>query len=96
MVNIDNVRTEDVELSPAPAVRKPSAAPTAPELSIDDWIVGSFRDEAHLLAAIRQAKEQGLVIHDVFAPYPVHGLDEAIGLRRSRLGYVTMGAGLCG
>jgi hypothetical protein len=62
----------------------------------EEWIVGTFRDEQMLLAAIRRVRAAGLAIHDVFTPYPVHGLDEALALRRSRLGLATAAGGIAG
>lgn len=58
--------------------------------------VGSFESEEDLLAAIRDARKVGLVVHDAYTPYAVHGLDEAMGLPRSRLPYVCFGGGLVG
>jgi hypothetical protein len=34
-------------------------------------------------------------IYDVYAPYPIHGLDAAMGVRRSRLPWVTFVVGCC-
>lgn len=58
--------------------------------------VAYFDDEQAILGATRDAREQGFTIHDVFTPYAVHGMDEAMGLRRSRLTWVCFGAGLVG
>ncbi|MCC6150787.1 MAG: DUF3341 domain-containing protein [Planctomycetes bacterium] len=57
-------------------------------------LVGVFGDQDHVLEATRECREAGFMIHDVYVPYAVHGLDEAMGLRRSRLTWVTfiMGA----
>lgn len=57
-------------------------------------LVGVFTDEDHVLEATRECREAGFAIHDVYTPYAVHGMDEAMGLRRSRLTWVTfvMGA----
>ena len=49
-----------------------------------------------MLAAVATLRSAGVAIHDVFAPYPVHGLDQAMGIRRSRLPFVTLLAGLGG
>src|SRR5690554_4789327 len=46
---------------------------------------GLYDDEVDLLEAIEIAKEHGLQIMDVFTPFPVHGLDVALGLKESRL-----------
>jgi hypothetical protein len=55
-----------------------------------------FDDERAILAATRAAREAGLPIHDVFTPYAVHGMDEAMGLRPSRLPWVCFGGGALG
>jgi len=59
-------------------------------------LVAYFDDEHRLVAGARAARAAGLEIRDAFAPYAVHGLDEAIGQRRSRLTWVCFAAGLTG
>jgi hypothetical protein len=41
-------------------------------------------------------RSEGFTKMDAFTPFPVHGLDHALGLGRSRLGYVVFGAGFVG
>ena len=45
---------------------------------------------------MRAVRQENFQIYDVYAPYPVHGLDQAMGLRRTRLPWVTLLAGLSG
>ncbi|HEY4561823.1 MAG TPA: DUF3341 domain-containing protein [Thermoanaerobaculia bacterium] len=59
-------------------------------------LVAVFHDESRLLAAVRGAREQRASIVDVYTPYVIHGLDEALGLRGTRLPWVTLAGGLCG
>lgn len=59
-------------------------------------VLGCFGDEASLLRAVKLARVRGLDIEDVFAPYPIHSLDEAMGLPRTRLPWVTLAGGLFG
>jgi len=59
-------------------------------------LAASFTDESALLAAMREARARGFRVHEVFTPYPVHGLDEVLGVRRSRLAWVTLAGGLAG
>lgn len=49
------------------------------------YLTAVFSDEDVLLKAVREIRSQGVKIHEVFSPYPVHGIDEALGYRRSRL-----------
>jgi hypothetical protein len=59
-------------------------------------LVATFAGPSALLEAVTTIRAHGYKIYDVYTPCPVHGLDEAMGLRRSRLGYVTMAAGAIG
>lgn len=48
-------------------------------------LFGLYDDEEVLMDAVRKAKADHLEIWDVFTPFPVHGLDAAMGLSESRL-----------
>ena len=48
-------------------------------------ISGYFDKEASLLYAVKNLRENNIKIKDVFSPYPIHGLDHAMGLKRSWL-----------
>ena len=59
-------------------------------------IVGVFAEEEGLLGVTRAARAQGLRVIDAYTPYPVHGLDSAIGLRPSRLPWICFLAAITG
>jgi hypothetical protein len=59
-------------------------------------LVATFPHVDGLLNAVRRARREMLRVYDVFAPFPVHGLDEAMGVRHTRLPKVTLLAGLTG
>ena len=48
---------------------------------IKKFVVGSFDDEEVLFPAVKNVRKAGYKIHDVYTPFPVHGLDHAMGLR---------------
>lgn len=60
------------------------------------FLVGIFKDENLLLKAVRELRGESYAIYDVFSPYAIHGIDEAMDLRRSRLPWVTLVAGCVG
>jgi hypothetical protein len=60
------------------------------------FVIASFEDEDDILAATNAARESGLRIVDVYAPYAVHGIEKAMGLRASRLTWVCFLAGAVG
>ncbi|MCX7979237.1 MAG: DUF3341 domain-containing protein [Bdellovibrionaceae bacterium] len=59
-------------------------------------IAGIFLDEASTLAAAHKIREMGFKKFDAISPYPVHGMEEAVGIKRSPIPYVTFIAGLIG
>jgi hypothetical protein len=60
------------------------------------FLVATFADADTLLRAVGPLREACFRVHDVFSPFPVHGLDQAMRLRRTRLPLVTLAAGLSG
>ena len=52
---------------------------------IKKFVVGCFDDEAVLFPAVKKVRRAGYKIHDVYTPFPVHGLDHALGLRETSL-----------
>lgn len=60
------------------------------------FIVGVFDDEHSVLDAVYALNKLNFKVEDVFGPCPIHGIDHALGLKRSRLPYVTGAAGLFG
>jgi len=49
------------------------------------FVVGCFKQESVLFPAVKKVRTAGYKIHDVYTPYPVHGLDHAMGLRETSL-----------
>lgn len=45
------------------------------------FVVGSFTEEAVLFEAVKKVRKAGYKLHDVYTPFPIHGLDKAMGLR---------------
>ncbi|MFT6970830.1 MAG: hypothetical protein ACJAXX_001396 [Roseivirga sp.] len=50
-----------------------------------NFVLGVFDDEDVLLKAVRTIRAAGVKIDEVYSPFPVHGLDEELGYKRSRL-----------
>lgn len=61
-----------------------------------NFVVGIFSDEDVLLDAVSSVRGKGVKIHEVFSPFPVHGLDEALGYKRTRLPIAAFLFGLTG
>jgi hypothetical protein len=59
-------------------------------------VLALYDDPDKLLAAAAVAKEHGFPDLDAYTPYAVHGLSEALGIRKSWVPYVTLVMGLSG
>lgn len=55
-----------------------------------------FDDDHRLLDAAKDLVAQGVRIQDVYSPFPVHGLDPIIGVKRTRMAVVSFLFGLTG
>ncbi len=61
-----------------------------------NFVVGIFDDEDILLKGIKSVRQAGVKIHEVYSPFPVHGIEDALGYNRSRLSIVAFLFGLTG
>lgn len=52
-------------------------------------LVAEFSDDQDLVRAGRAAREFGYTKLDAYTPFPVHGIDDAIGIPRSPLGWIV-------
>lgn len=60
------------------------------------WVLGEFAEEAALLDAARVLRAKGVGSLDLHSPYPLHGAEEALGLRKSTVPLVALVAGVTG
>ncbi len=61
-----------------------------------DYVIATFECDEKVLHATEKVVAKNIDIYDIYTPFPVHGLDEAMGIKRSILPYVTLLAGLTG
>lgn len=54
-------------------------------MSAKKVLFGLFEDEQVLMKAVKNVRAEGMKISDVLTPFPVHGLDDAMGLRMTKL-----------
>lgn len=58
--------------------------------------VAEYETVPAVLAAAERVRDAGYTYFDVHTPIPIHGLDEAMGIRVSRLPWVVLGGGATG
>ena len=69
--------------------------PTTTEVTADGALYGvlaEFDTPGELIEAARKVRDAGYTEFDCFSPFPVHGIDEAIGIKRTILPLLVFGA----
>ena len=56
-------------------------------------LIGLYDDPDALIGAATKVRDAGYTSWDCHTPYPLHGLDDAMGLKPSPMPYITLGAG---
>ena len=51
----------------------------------NSFIVGVYGDDSITVSAVKSMREAGVKVHEVFSPFPIHGIDDALGYKHSRL-----------
>jgi hypothetical protein len=59
-------------------------------------ILAEFDNPAATMHAAEKVRDAGYRRWDVFSPYPVHGMDSAMGLKNSKVGWFSFTGGVLG
>ena len=71
-------------------------AAEAPDKVPPFGIIAEFENPADVMHAAEKVRDAGFRHWDVFTPYPIHGLDQAMGLKNSKVGYFSFTGGVLG
>ena len=72
------------------------ATKRAPKAESHLGILAEFTDPKTLLGAAKKLRGRGHKGLEAFSPFPIHGLDDALGIRSSRLPWLVLVAGIVG
>ena len=70
--------------------------PVVPHETRTWGLLARFDSPGSLLCAARETTKAGYKKFDVYTPFPVHGMDQAMGMGRSKLGWIVAGGALAG
>ena len=59
-------------------------------------LMAEFDTTTDVVRAAEKVREAGFTKTDAFSPFPIHELDEALGIKRSILSYLIFGGGITG
>lgn len=67
-----------------------------PDGGVVHGVMAEFPSSAAVYHAAEQVRDAGFQKWDVFAPFPIHGIDEAIGMKRTKLPLIVAGGAITG
>ena len=59
-------------------------------------LLAEFSDPGALVHAVEDLRQKGYSQIDTFSPFPIHGMDRAMGLPYSKLGFLVFGGAITG
>jgi hypothetical protein len=59
-------------------------------------VIAEFTNAAGIMHAAEKVRDAGFTQWDVFTPFPVHGMDKAMGLKNSKVGWFAFLGGATG
>ena len=59
-------------------------------------ILAEFDTATEMVHAARKIRDEGYTRTDAFSPFPLHEIDEALGIKRSSLPFLVLGGGVTG
>jgi hypothetical protein len=59
-------------------------------------IMAEFENPAAILQAANKVRAEGFRNWDVFTPFPIHGMDRAMGIKNSKVGWFSFLGGVTG
>ena len=59
-------------------------------------LLAEFDTPTQMVDAARKVRDAGFTKTDAFSPFPLHEIDEALGIKRSILPFMVLGGGLAG
>ena len=59
-------------------------------------LIATFRTPGEVMHAAEQVRDAGYRKWDVISPFPIHGMDGAMGLNRSRVPRISLAGGITG
>jgi hypothetical protein len=69
---------------------------TAVSVSVPYGLIAEFETPADIMHAAEKIRDTGFTRWDVYSPFPIHGMDKAMGLKNSKVGWFSFTGGVLG
>jgi len=67
-----------------------SATNTQSDQPVTFGVLAEFANTGDLMKAASKVRDAGYKKFDVYSPFPIHGMDDAMGLKPSKLGWIVL------
>jgi hypothetical protein len=61
-----------------------------------NFILGVYSDPDEVVSAVKKIRSNKIKVHEVYSPFAIHGIDDALGYKRSRLPIAAFLFGMLG
>jgi hypothetical protein len=61
-----------------------------------NYLLGKFWNPDHVMDALKQLQGKGIPVQDVFSPFPIHGIEAYMDIKRTRLTVASFIYGVMG
>lgn len=61
-----------------------------------NYLLGKFWNPDHVMDALKQLQGKGIPVQDVFSPFPIHGIEAHMDIKRTRLTVASFIYGVMG
>lgn len=65
-------------------------------MNVRNLLVGKYWNPEHVMDAMKRFKEADIRVFDVYAPFPIHGIEPYLGIKRTRLSLAAFIYGVIG
>lgn len=59
-------------------------------------LLAEFKDPTALIEAAKSVRNKGIKCFDTFSPFPIHGMDHAMGMKPCLVPWIVLGGGITG
>lgn len=64
--------------------------------NLQKFLLGKFKSPETISAGVKALQSNGIRVYDVYSPFPIHGMEEILGFKRSRLTVAAFLFGITG
>lgn len=65
-------------------------------MTTENFLYGLYNDDDRLVEGIKKLQSKGIKVNDAYSPFPIHGLEDVLGMKWTRIAITSFMFGLGG